>query len=274
MKTRDLVRLVQRNEVAGTRVFATIDPRSVRRLGLGAATIGSVFCVRCREAPFPQFHRAIGFGVRSGGSAADLDRIVRHYERLGAPVRVEVAEGVTPSAAIRLLERRGFAPEVDAHHVHVLETDRAPVAPDVAGLRIQPVTARRAPEFGRLIRAGFGAEGAVGDLFERASIAHARMYPPSRAVSIIARIDGRAAGTAMLWLTPGVAGLYSGSVLEAFRGRGIQSALIAERVRLGLARGRRVFTSQTAGDDASAHNLRDMGFRLLYRAIFYVRRAG
>lgn len=271
MTRRDLARLVQRNEIAGTRVFATIDPRSVRRLGLGAATIAGVFCVRCRETPFPQFHRAIGFGIRTG-SAADLDRIERHYERHGLPVRVEVAEGLTPSVAIRFLERRGFAPEADAHHVHVLETDRAPIAPDVSGLRIEPVTARRAREFGRLIRSGFGVEGAVGDLFERASVAHARTYPPSRAVSLIARVDGRAAGTAMLWLTPGVAGLYSGSVLEQFRGRGIQSALIAERVRLGLRRARRVFTSQTAGDDASAHNLHDMGFRLLYRAIFYVRR--
>ena len=47
--------------------------------------------------------------------------------------------------------------------------------------------------------------------------------------------------------------------------------LIAERVRLGLARRRRVFTSQTEADDASAHNLRDLGFRPLYEAAYFIR---
>lgn len=87
-------------------------------------------------------------------------------------------------------------------------------------------------------------------------------------------MDGRPTDTGVLWMTPRVGGLYSASVLRPFRGRGIQKALIAERVKLGLARRRRIFTSQTAGDDPSAHNLHDMGFRRLYTAAYYARPTG
>ena len=74
-------------------------------------------------------------------------------------------------------------------------------------------------------------------------------------------------------LSERVAGCYSGSVLEAFRGRGIQHALIAARVAEGLRRGRRIFISQTDPDSPSGHNLHDLGFRTLYRATWYARPA-
>jgi len=276
MDRRSLAALLQRNETAGVAAFLTIDPVSVRRLGLGAARRDGALYASCRAFPIPLFHRVVGFGTIAEPSRGALDRILRHYARLGLPARVEIAEAIAPAAATRALERAGFTREQEVHEVHVLETDptdRPPEAPAVGGLRVEPVTRRTAALFGLLIRDGFAVTGPLGEFFERASVAHARTYPPSRAVSLIARIDGEPAGTGLLWLTPGVAGLYSGSVLPAFRGRGIQSAVIAERVRLGLLRRRRIFTSQTEGDDPSAHNLHDMGFRTLYRAAYFTRPA-
>jgi len=271
MNKRDLAVLLQRNETTALGGFCSVDPVSARRMGLDVTRREGVTCMSCREAPIALLHRAIGMGTLGPGSQAVLDKLIRRYDRLGLPARVEVTEGIAPHSLVGLLARNGFRQEEALHWVHVLETDRAPSAPAIAGLRIEPATRRTASEFGRLIRNGFEVSGPIADFFDRASAALVRRFPARTAMSLIARVDGQGAGTGMLWCSPRVGGLYSGSVMPAFRGRGIQLALIAERVRLGLERRRRIFVSQTDPDNASAHNLRDMGFRLLYRSLYFTR---
>ena len=263
----DLVRALQRNETSMMRTLFPADARMARRFGIEARTLGGVFCMSDRAFPIALLHRAVGFGTLGDASQRALDRVVRFFALRGMPARVELAEGIAAPGALRLLERAGFRREAERHRIHVLETSIAPSAPQIAGVRV-----RRAPPatFGKAVREGFDVGGDLGTLFERASAAHVRAQR-DRATALVPFVDGKAAGSALLWLSPGVAGLYSGSVFEAYRGRGIQLALIAERIRLGLARRRRVFTSQTEGDNASAHNLREMGFRPLYETAYFIR---
>lgn len=271
MERRALVRLLQGNETSALAAFLVTNDAIARRYGNGVARRRGVACLSSRSFPIALVHRAVGFGTLGGGDRATLDAVVRHYARLGLPARIEVAEGVVPASAVRLLERAGFAAEGGVHHVHVLKTDRVPSAIAVPGLRIERVGPRAANDFGEATRVGFELVGtALGEFFDRASVVFARAFP-DRGIALLPKVDGAIAGTGALWLSPRVAGLYSGSVYTRFRGRGIQLALIAERVRLGLERRRRIFTSQTDGDNPSAHNLHEMGFRHLYTARYYVR---
>lgn len=146
-----------------------------------------------------------------------------------------------------------------------------PSAVRVPGLTIERVTLRNAKAFGQATRHGFEVDEApIGSFFDEASVAAVR-HLGDRLVALLPRVDGEIAGTGLVLFSPRVAGLGSGSVFTPFRGRGIQSAVIAERVRIGLARRRGIFTSQTAGDNPSAHNLHDMRFRHLYTSAYYVR---
>jgi GNAT superfamily N-acetyltransferase len=61
-------------------------------------------------------------------------------------------------------------------------------------------------------------------------------------------------------------------VLPKFRGRGIQKALIAYRMRIGWDRGLRYFFGQTQ-NPVSAHNMEELGWRLLYTEVDWVRSA-
>jgi L-amino acid N-acyltransferase YncA len=70
------------------------------------------------------------------------------------------------------------------------------------------------------------------------------------------------------------AGLYSGSVLPKFRGRGFQNAMIRARIAYGYDRGWRLFYAMTEPDSASARNLHDEGFRTRFETRSYVREAG
>ena len=82
-------------------------------------------------------------------------------------------------------------------------------------------------------------------------------------------MNGRDAATGTTILRSRIAGLYSGSVLTRYRGRGIQNAMIAARVTFGWARGIRVFYSWSDPDTASAENLRDEGFRTRFELHWY-----
>lgn len=263
----DLVSALQRNETSMMRAVFLADARMAERCGIAAKVVDGVFCMSDRAFPIPLLHRAVGLGTLGEASRRTLDRIVRFFASRALPARVELAEGIAPPALSRLLERAGFRREHERHRVHVLETAVVPRAPEIPGLRVR----RTAPAtFGKAVRRGFDVSGDIGVFFERASAAHVRAER-SLATGLVPFVGGRAAGSALLWLSPRVAGLYSGSVFEPYRGRGIQQVLIAERVRLGLARRRGIFTSQTEADDASAHNLRDMGFRQLYETAYFVR---
>lgn len=271
MDRRELARLLERNEASAVAAFLAPSPAIARRYGNAVARRAGVVCLSSAAFPIALLHRAIGFGTLGPADRSTLDAVVRYYARLGLPARVELAEGVAPPSAARLLERAGFIREKAVHHVHVLESDRSPAVVTVPGLTIERVTARAAKDYGMASRVGFEADGTpLGEFFDRTSVAGVRAFP-DRLIALLPRIEGEIAGTGAIWLSPRVAGLYSGSVFERFRGRGIQSAVIAERIRIGLAHRRRIFTSQTSGDNPSAHNLHDMGLRHLYTSAYFVR---
>src|SRR5436853_147286 len=119
-------------------------------------------------------------------------------------------------------------------------------AETVSGLACTTCAAWDYPLFNRVIGAGILApldERGLDAIFVDLTVASLRTLG-DRSAGFIASVDGADAGTGQLVLSERVAGCYSGSVLEAFRGRGIQHALIAARVAEGLRRGRRIFISQ------------------------------
>lgn len=94
----------------------------------------------------------------------------------------------------------------------------------------------------------------------------------ARAVAFIGSVRGRPAATGVLLRGKAVSGLYSGSVLPRFRGRGIQNAMIAARLAEGWARGDRTFYAVSDLDnEASTQNLHDEGFRRRFEVHLYER---
>ena len=263
----ELVRLELGNQVDSNRAFFSSDPDVAARYGLAATTVAGLPCSSCRVWDSPLVNRAMGAGVLGPLDAGALAAILGDYVQRSRPAHVEVYDGITPPETRRVLERGGLAPVESGMVAHILETDHAPdIAAPAAGVTVERCAPSEIAEFARLVRSGFEAPGELGELFEAMTRVALERLPTERVAAFVARVDGVPAGTGMLVLTDRVAGLYSGSVLPAFRGRGIQHQLIAARVREGLRLGRRIFVSQTEGDNASAHNLRDAGFRVLYRA--------
>jgi len=88
--------------------------------------------------------------------------------------------------------------------------------------------------------------------------------------AFLGRIDGEPAATGMLFDVRPIGGLGNGSVRPAFRGRGLQKALIAHRIRDGWRRGYRVFFGETE-NPVSAHNMESLGWWKLYDEVDWER---
>jgi hypothetical protein len=145
-----------------------------------------------------------------------------------------------------------------------------PAARPVDGLTIQRVFTNDAKEYAKVALASFSERGPwfrgiVEELVRRR--AHGRALS-----AYLGRVDGVAATTGILLDVRPVAGLGNGSVLPKLRGRGVQSAMIVHRMRAGWERGLRIFFGQTQ-NPVSAHNLKDLGWRLLHTEVDWVRSA-
>jgi ribosomal protein S18 acetylase RimI-like enzyme len=269
---RELAARLQRNEASSFNGAMVSDPFSRRRFGFTVARRSGLVLLGSTRLAVPLFHRAIGFGISAPADGVTVRSILRHYARLGADARVEVAEGIAPRDSARVLERDGFRRENEVHIVHVRTAERPPEVRRVRGLSVDTVRQRDARLFGRLARIGFEESGDRGLFVERSTAFVLRRGTPGRFVGYIGRIDGEPAATGLVCLTKGVGGLYSDSTHPDFRGRGIQKAMIRARIERGLRRGQRVFTARTEGANTSARNYEQTGFVPLYRASFWVRR--
>ncbi len=248
------------------------DPVLTPGLGLRAARIAGLYCFSSTEIAEGVFNHVSGYGSFAPASQRTIDAALRHYDRVGSVARFEVIVPALASADRRLLERNGFHDVATAFQVHVRTSARPPRARTVAELTIRRASARDAETYARLASRGFGDHRTrIGLVFEHGWIRQIRR--DARVAAFIGSVGGAPAATGVTILRPAIAGLYSGSVLPAFRGRGVQNAMIAARVAHGWARGVRSFYSWTNPDSASAENLRDEGFRTRFELHLF-RRTG
>jgi ribosomal protein S18 acetylase RimI-like enzyme len=269
---RDIAVAMMRLGAESLRDHMLGDPVLTPRLGFGVARRGGLWCFSSRKLDAEVFNHVSGYGTFAEASQRAIDGMLRHYDRIGAVARVEMLVPFVSASDRRLLERNGFRDAKTIFQTHLRTSSRPPRTHDVRGLTIARAKPAEARAYSRLATRGFGGRhGVIGDVFERGWI---RQLPRDRrAAAFIGRVNGTPGATGVILVRPHIAGLYSGSVLRRFRGRGIQNAMIAARVAHGWARGVRTFYSWSDPDNSSARNLRDEGFRTRYEVHLYERPA-
>lgn len=254
-----IARAVAENFVVAQRLWTKSDAILARRYGLANATRRGVVCFSAASFPEPFGDLAIGFGVGRPPTRGVLDAVLAHYAGLRLTPRIALLGRHASRAAARLLRDAGLREVEPQHHVFVRAGRAMPRAmpePDVA---IERVAARDAAPLAFLAQSGFGGGGPIAEYFTRTRIAMLRDHLRT-AVAVRATRDREPAGSGIVIVSSGAASLWSGSVLPAHRGHGIQRALIAERVRIAIARGSRVCFSLAEPAGRSARNLRAVGF--------------
>ena len=158
--------------------------------------------------------------------------------------------------------------------VHVASVDdvlgrAAAEAPAVPGLTIRsvdPGDADEARRWAALVVAGFGIEGPLALAWPRFNpiLVRAKGYHQQ-----IASLDGRDVGAGAFFSRRRVVWLGGATVLPAARGRGIQRALLAERVRVAAEGGARRAMATADVGSTSAANLEGLGLRRIWTRALY-----
>ncbi len=205
------------------------------------------------------FNRLLGYGLAGNASEGDVDEAIASLEGAGLKTWVlQVAPTATALAAIAAA--RGLAP----HPRPWVKFARPPEAAEAAtDLDISPAGAGDAAGFGAVFCAAYGAPPGLAPW-----VAALVGRPGWRC--FVARDGVRAVGIGALFLGAGLGWLGFAGTLPSYRGRGVQGALMAARIAVGIAEGCRGFVIETGAPlpgeaSPSFRNIVRGGFREVYR---------
>lgn len=141
-----------------------------------------------------------------------------------------------------------------------------PLAAVVPGLTIREIGPDEAETWAETMVAAFEMDGPIAAAWRR--------FSPHLAASrgqrqLLAELDGQPIGVASLFVRRRVAWLGAGGVVPRARGRGIQRALIADRLARGAAAGAEWATATADEGSVSAANLTAMGLPRLWSRVLY-----
>jgi len=259
--TTELEETIRRCEIAGIRNAVATTARL--RPDFGAEEIevcGGLVAFTGIESPMSQ---AAGVGTAEPVRREDVEQIVTFYESRGTSPRVFVTPFSHPTLG-RELAAAGFAP---CEYENIMASD------DFGDW------AQRDPRV--VVATDFQA-------WAHAS-AEAFMHPetPQHGDDLIACIIASSPGvwplemrdgativaTAAMDLQQGCAGLFAGSVVPAFRGRGFHVALINDRIARAREAGASFMRATARPASPSERNFRRSGFTPLYTRVLWERRA-
>lgn len=241
-----------------------------RRDGLDAFARQIAGGAACYARPGSPLNKVVGLGFGGFGDIptdAELDDVEREYARRACPVQVELSTLADPALGERLTAR-GYR-LVGFENVLGL----APGADDPTSaphIDVTPCSGDDLDEWIDLVVDGFAAPDVEGvashESFDRAAIDGAIRDIAGAAglTRYVARVDGRAAGAASMRTHEGVAHLCGAATLPPLRRRGVQTALLARRLRDAATRGCDLAVMTTLPGSKSQENAQRRGFTPLY----------
>jgi len=263
----DVATLERAEMTAWTEIFRAASWLTAEEAGLELHEIDGAVASIVRCADVLALNRVVGLGLDAPPDGETIDRIVRLYRRARVPrffVQLGPVAHVDVTAAA--LATRGFSPY--NNWVRLYRPADGPV-PDVAcDLEVRPIETHEAGLFGAIVAAGFGWPNEVAELVAdtvgRPGWRHYMAFEGQIPVA-----------TGAFFLAGDLAWIDFAVTLEAKRGRGAQSALVARRIRDAVALGCKGFVVETAEqtpakEAPSYRNMRRFGFEVQYARSNYI----
>lgn len=213
-----------------------------------------------QHLPVPDFNTAVGLRT---GHQRRIAPLARWYRDHGVRGHVQVVPGLCDESICRALARAGYFQS--GFHVSLIGEPDLPAPTLEGGITIEPVTAPAVMEdFLDAHAAGWGIPDRAG--FK----ANVRPWLHQPGWSLyLARIDGHPAAAATLYVHDGVGYCADAATDPAFRGRGLQQALLLHRHRQAKTAGVDFVCSGARFLSTSHCNMERIGMRIQFvRAIW------
>ncbi len=246
---------IEASQAAQLESFARVVAARIPASGAASASIAGGCAAFL--APHITPSRAAGLGMNGPVSAEDVEALIRFYRDRDTEARILVSPYADPSLFEQLGER-GFR-LVDFDTVLVRRVDPADRFPDApAGVAVRQAAIADAAAWVSTSLEGFAPPGQAPDL-DHAPVFEASFHDPSLAF-FLATASGLLAGTAGFHVHGTAAFFFADSTLPAFRGRGVQAALIAARLARARDAGCDLAFAATAPGSVSQRSYERAGF--------------
>jgi len=235
------------------------NPVGVRFRPSGCASIA----LMARHFPNPHFNKVVGL---RGGQQAEIEPLIGWYRENGVKARFEILPRAEDGDLGRELARLGFYPS--EFHTSLIR-DAAPIAFSQAGIDVERVASAEAMEaFLDAYIAGWQIPGDF-DGFKR----NVRPWLVQPGWSLfLARVDGKPAATAILFVEDGAGYLADASCDPTYRRRGLHGALLERRIRDGSAAGVEFICGGAAFLSASHRSMERAGMRIQFNRAIWTER--
>lgn len=228
--------------------------------GVAAATI-----------PGSPFNKIAGLGFSDPGLGADaLATVEREYAARGIPVQAEVASLGDPSV-VATLSDRGYRLTGFENVLGLTLADRPRELLAASDVEVSRCSDADWDTWLDVVVTGFETPDVQGvpssESFPRAALEEVMsdMASVEGFVSYLARLDGQIAGGGGLRIdADGVAQLCGAATLPAARRRGVQTALLAQRLADAERRGCDIAVVTVQPGSTSCQNVQRWGFEVLY----------
>jgi GNAT superfamily N-acetyltransferase len=258
MQFTDLVtaRRLEATEAALTGGFARRTAELRPGSGAFVEAVAGGWALCCGTAS--PLNKCSGLGLLGSVREEDLGRI----EAMLRPSKIVVID-VCPLADVSLLEwtaGRGYAMN-EIENVLVLGLAGRPAIESPPGVEVREARDSEAELWSRTVGQGFAGEAPLTDEMLEMGVT---MFGIPGCRAYLAFVGGTVAGGAGFGVHERVAALYGTSVLPAFRGRRIQSALLEVRLRAATELGCDLAKIATRPGTVSQRNAERAGFRVVY----------
>lgn len=215
---------------------------------------GYAFC----GGPDYPVNQIVGMGLYGEVTAADLDQVEDFFRSRGVPSTV-VLSPLAHESLRTLLGERGYGiAEFNSVLIHRVREEEPFTPPP--GIAIERVTEATVGPWMAAIAKGFEQDIVVAE-----SVFGGFAVLPG-AMSFLARIEDKVVGGCGGRIIPQarIAALFGTATLPEFRGRGVQGALIAQRLHEASRAGCEYAVVSTHPGSGSQRNMQRRGFRVAY----------
>lgn len=270
--------LAARIERAESRFMADCAAAAARRRpdsGVFATPLAGGFATF--SSPGSPLNKVAGLGFAGPLDEAALAAVETAFAERGSHVQVEVSSLGDPSV-VQALTTRGYVLQ-GFENVLGLALPRAGAAAPAGGIEIVGSPLADLDAWVDVVVTGFASaddQGVASPESHDHSVLAGVMADMASAEGLtryVARREGVVAGGASLRQGDGIALLCGAATLPAHRRRGVQSALLADRLRIASDAGCDVAVVTTAPGSKSQENVQRQGFELLYTRAVLVRSA-
>lgn len=255
---REIARLMELTEVHGVRKYIHVRKEKDSTFdGQILETCGGIAVCTGAES---QLNYVVGLGFTDPITTEHLSKIERFFYDKGVAPTFEVCPLADPSLW-KTLSQLGYKLQGFTNVWIMSLKERTWMQPTLSNAEVQHVNESDSEMWARTVSSGFldGAKPTAEDIAFGLGFYHL-----TGTTAVMVKEKGEAVAGGIVGIENTIADLFFTSTLPTHRGKGYQSALVQERLRIAKAENCKFAMSKTAPGSVSQHTMERAGFQLAY----------